>query len=312
MNTPNRIDIHTHVIPPFWGEALAEHGGDPSGWALPTWSPDAHLRFMDDNAIETSMLSLTAPSVTGWSPAERPGIARRVNEYTAGLVANHGPRFGNLATVPLPDVEAAAAEAVYSLDELHADGVVLLSNYDGMYLGDPALAPLWRVLDDRSAVVFVHPARPLAPLPGIPGPLVDYPFDTTRNAVHMVFNGVLTRYRNVKIILSHTGGFVPYSVLRFCELQPALQPEGPTADELLAQFRLFYFDTALSSGRYAFGSFAEFADPERILFGSDYPYASAAVSREFTRVLDEETGLTAEQAAAINSSNARRVFDRYR
>lgn len=311
MSTPNRIDVHTHVIPPFWGEGLASHGGDPSGWALPEWSPEAHLMFMDDNGIETSVLSLTAPSVTGWTPEERPELARRINEYTSDLSAKHGARFGNFATVPLPDVEAAAAEAAYALDELHADGVVLLSNYDGVYLGEPGLAPLWQMLDERSAVVFVHPARPLPPLAGVPGPLVDYPFDTTRNAVHMVFNGVLTRYPNVKIILSHAGGFVPYAALRFCLLQPALQPEGPTADELLAQFKLFYWDTALSSGKYAFATFREFADPERILFGSDYPYASSAVSAEFTRILDEETGLTAEQATAINSGNAKKLFPRF-
>ena len=239
-------------------------------------------------------------------------MARRVNEYTANLVSQNGARFGNFATVPLPDVEAAAAEAVYALDHLHADGVVLLSNYDGVYLGDPRFAPLWQVLDSRSAVVFVHPAHPTVPLPGVPGPLVDYPFDTTRNAVHMVFNGVLTRYPNVKIILSHAGGFVPYAALRFALLQPALQPAGPTADELLARFKSFYWDTALSSGRYAFASLAAFADPERILFGSDYPYASAVVSAEFTRILDQDTGLSAEQADAVNFGNATKLFRRYR
>ncbi|WP_269751278.1 hypothetical protein [Mycolicibacterium baixiangningiae] len=53
-----RIDVHTHVIPPFWGEALPGCGGDPSGWTLPSWSPDAHLNFMDRNQIATSILSL--------------------------------------------------------------------------------------------------------------------------------------------------------------------------------------------------------------------------------------------------------------
>ncbi|WP_232423295.1 amidohydrolase family protein [Mycobacterium sp. 155] len=155
-----------------------------------------------------------------------------------------------------------------------------------------------------SSTSLLGGTRPCS-MTGVPGPLVDYPFDTTRNAVHVVFNGILTRYPNVKIILSHAGGFVPYAALRFCLLQPALQPKGPTADELLAQFKLFYWDTALSSGKYTFATLSEFADPERILFGSDYPYASPAVSAEFTRILDEETGLTAEQATAINSGNAR-------
>ncbi|CAM3100632.1 amidohydrolase family protein [Tsukamurella hominis] len=311
MIDTNKIDVHTHVVPPFWGEQLATHGGDPSGWALPAWSAGDHLRYMDENGIATSVLSLTAPSVVGWEGAARREIARRVNGYVADLVSRNDTRFGNFATVPLPDVDGAVAEIEYALGELGADGVVLLSNYDGAYLGDARFAPVWEALNAHRAVVFIHPAHPNLPLlRGVPGPLVDYPFDTTRNAVHMVFNGVLDRYPDVTIILSHAGGFVPYSVLRFCELQPALDPSGPATEELLGTFRKFYWDTALSSGRFAFASFQEFADPSRILFGSDFPYAPEPVARRFNRILDSDTGLTAEQKAAIYTGNARQVFPR--
>lgn len=311
MSDTNKIDVHTHVVPPFWGEQLGAHGGDPSGWALPAWSADEHLRYMDENGIATSVLSLTAPSVVGWDGAERRELARRVNGYVADLVSKHGTRFGDFATVPLPDVDGAVIEVEYALGELGADGVVLLSNYDGVSLGDARFAPLWEVLNAHAAVVFIHPAHPTLPLlDGVPGPLVDYPFDTTRNAVHMVFNGVLDRYPDVRIILSHAGGFVPYSVLRFCELQPALDPSGPGPEELLGKFRKFYWDTALSSGKFAFAGLQEFADPSRILFGSDFPYAPEPVARRFNRILDADTGLTAEQKAAVYAGNARRVFPR--
>ncbi|MER8028245.1 amidohydrolase family protein [Streptomyces bauhiniae] len=311
MPNAARIDVHTHVVPPFWGEELPSHGGDPSGWATPAWSPEAHLAYMDDQQIATSVLSLTAPSVVGWEGQARRDMARRVNEYVAELVGRYPDRFGNFATVPLPDVEGAVAEAEYALDELGADWVVLLSNYEGVYLGDPRYAPLWEALNQRSAVVFIHPARPpIETLAGVPGPLVDYPFDTTRNAVQMVFTGVLDQYPDAKIILSHAGGFVPYAVMRFCELQPALEPDGPTTEELLAKFRLFYWDTALSSGPDAFPSFLAFADHERILFGSDFPYAPAPVAAAFNRLLDTRSGLTDEQKTAFDHGNARRIFGR--
>ncbi|MFD8212454.1 amidohydrolase family protein [Streptomyces sp. NPDC059697] len=165
-----------------------------------------------------------------------------------------------------------------------ADGVVLLSNYEGVYLGDAKYAPLWNALNRRSAIAFIHPGHPLIPLlADVPGPLVDYPFDTTRNSVQMVFSGVLDKYPNVKIILAHAGGFVPYAVLRFCELQPALDPEGPTTEQLLAKFKLFHWDAALSSGPDAFPSFLAFADHKRILFGSDFPYAPRAGRDEIHR-----------------------------
>ncbi|MDF0532377.1 amidohydrolase family protein [Tsukamurella sp. 8F] len=312
MSKTNRIDVHTHLVPPFWGEDLAGHGGDPSGWTLPDWSVDEHLRYMDENGIETSVLSLTAPSVVGWAGSERREMARRVNGYVSDLVSSNGPRFGDFATVPLPDVDGAVAEVEYALRELGADGVVLLSNYGGVYLGDARFAPLWEALNAHRAVVFIHPAHPLLPLlDGVPGPLVDYPFDTTRNAVHMIFNGVLERYPDVEIILSHAGGFVPYSVLRFCELQPAIDPSGPGAAELLASFRQFYWDTALSSGRYAFAGLQQFADPTRILFGSDFPYAPEVVARRFNSILDTDTGLTDEQKSAIYAGNAQRLFERF-
>ncbi|MGW4494967.1 amidohydrolase family protein [Streptomyces sp. NPDC004376] len=311
MAKADRIDVHTHVVPPFWGEALPSHGGDPSGWTTPAWSPEAHLAYMDEQQIATSVLSLTAPSVVGWEGQGRRDMARRVNEFVAETVTTHPGRFGNFATVPLPDVEGAVTEAEYALDELGADGVVLLSNYEGAYLGDPKYAPLWDALDCRAAVVFIHPGHPLIPLlPDVPGPLVDYPFDTTRNAVQMVFAGVLDRYPDTKIILSHAGGFVPYAVMRFCEIQPALHPEGPSTEELLAKFKLFYWDTALSSGPDAFPSFLAFADHERILFGSDFPYAPAPVAAAFNHLLDDHSGLTDEQKTAFDHGNARRILPR--
>ncbi|WP_370937731.1 amidohydrolase family protein [Amycolatopsis sp. cg13] len=311
MTDRARIDVHTHLVPPCWGEALAQHGGDPSGWTLPPWTPDDHLKFMDANGIATSLLSLTAPSVTGWAGAARRETARRVNEYTAELVRERPDRFGLFATVPLPDVDGAVAEVDHAYGALQADGVVLLSNYDGVYLGDDRYTPLWEALDRQRAVVFIHPAHPLVPLlPGIPGPLVDYPFDTTRNAVHMVFHGITERYPNVRIILSHAGGFVPFAALRFCQFQAALEPAGPTAEDFLARFRSFYWDTALSSGEYAFGALARFADPGRILYGSDFPYAPPQVGTRFTEILDEESGLAPEQSRAIDFGNARSLFPR--
>ncbi len=311
MTTADRIDVHTHVIPPFWGEALPDHGGDPSGWILPEWSSEAHLRLMDDNQIATSILSLTAPSVVGWEGQERRDIARRVNEYVADLGSKHPGRFGNFATVALPDVDGAVAEAEYALDHLGADGIVVLTNYDGVYLGDHVYTPLWETLNSRSAVVFIHPGHPQIPtLPDVPGPLVDYPFDSTRNAVHMVFNGVLDKYPNVKFILSHAGGFVPFAALRFCGARTLVDPAGPTIEELMAKFKLFYYDTALSAGPTSIPSLVTFADPERILFGSDFPYAPAKLATWMTETLDTESGLTDAQKAAINNGNATKLLKR--
>jgi 6-methylsalicylate decarboxylase len=306
----NRIDVHQHVVPPFWAEALPAHGGDPSGWNSPSWTPEKALAFMDSQEIETGVLSLTAPGVQGWEGRERRDMARRVNEYTAGLVSKSPLRFGHFATLPLPDVDAAVAELEHAFGALHADGVILLSSYQGRYLGDPVFERLWAELDRRAAVVFIHPGKPAIPtIDGIPGPIVDYPFDTTRTAVQLVLNGVLERHPHVRIILSHAGGFVPYAAPRFAELASAVRPGAPAPATLLETFKRFYFDTALSSGAATLTGLKQFAGVGQILYGSDYPYAPASIGASFTAQLDNG-GLTADERRTINHGNARTLFPR--
>ena len=311
MTAAHRIDIHQHVVPPFWAHALPTHGGDPSGTVIPQWSPDSAIDFMDSQQVATGILSLTAPSVIGWDKSERRRMARRVNEYTADLVTKRPDRFGNFATLPLPDAEGALWELEHALDTLRADGVILFANYAGKYLGEAAFEPIWSELHRRHAVVFVHPGQP--PLPtaaGVPGPLVDYPFDTTRAAVQLVLNGIVDRYPGARIILAHAGGFLPYASHRFAELARVFRPAAAKPADILATFQRFYFDTALSSGPAALPSLKAFAGSGHMVFGSDFPYAPAGIGASFTAKLDAGNGLTADEHRAINHGNACTLFPR--
>jgi 6-methylsalicylate decarboxylase len=155
-----RIDVHQHLMPPFYAKALAANGGDPSNSSMPKWSPELALDFMDAHDIATGILSLSSPSVLGWEAAERRQMARRVNEYVADLVAKRPERFGNFATVPLPDVEGTLEELKYAFDALRADGVLLLANYQGRCLGDPVFEQLRAELNRRQAVVLIHVNEP--------------------------------------------------------------------------------------------------------------------------------------------------------
>ncbi|SUX54642.1 Predicted metal-dependent hydrolase of the TIM-barrel fold [Chromobacterium vaccinii] len=266
---------------------------------------------MDSQGIATGVLSLTAPGVQGWSGQSKRDMARRVNEYTAGLVEHRPDRFGNFATVPLPDIEGSLREIEFAFDALKADGVVLLSNYRGQYLGDPAFEPVWAELNRRRATVFIHPGKPaIDAIAGMPGPLVDYPFDTTRTTVQMVLNRTLARHPDVNVILSHAGGFLPYASHRFAELAQGVRNDVPATEELLRLFQRFYFDTALASSPAALPSLTAFAGVSHILYGSDYPYAPAAVGASFTAQLDACAELSATEHAAINLRNALALFPR--
>jgi 6-methylsalicylate decarboxylase len=299
MNT-DRIDVHTHLIPPFWAEDLKNHGGDPSGWALPEWSPEFLLRFMDEEGIRISVLSLTAPGIEGWSGNERVKMARRVNDYGAELVQKYPDRFGYFATLPLPDVDTSLAEMAHAFEALGVDGVVLHSNFDGIYLADQRFEPLWEELNRRSATVFIHPTTPpLMPmLPRMPGPLTDYPAETTRAALQLALSGHTVRFGKTKIILSHGGGFLPYAATRFAELSASLNVAG-SVEWATKALQSFYFDTALVAPS-GLPSLLAFAPPEHIVFGTDFPYASEKVSKTFTTNLDRYRDLAPKTLDAIN------------
>ncbi len=297
---PNRIDVHTHLIPPFWAEELKTHGGDPSGWGAPEWSPELLVRFMKEVGIATSILSLTAPGIEGWHGPERVDIARRVNDYGAKLSKQHPELFGYLATLPMPDVTASIAEIKRCYDVLSVDGVCLHSNFDGRYLGDPAFDPLWAELERRKAVVLIHPTTPpnVKILAGQPSPMEDYPADTTKCAFDLVCAGHLERYPSVRMVLAHGGGFLPYVSTRLAELRASLQPDR-SVEQLLANMKSFYFDTALVAPS-GMPSLLAFTDADHIVFGTDYPYASEKVSKTFTNNLDECKQLKPHELEKIN------------
>jgi predicted TIM-barrel fold metal-dependent hydrolase len=305
----SRVDVHQHILPPFYRDLLADAGiAEAGGRALPDWSPDAALELMDLLGTATAIVSVSTPGTSFLTDrAEAADLARRLNDFAASLAADHPGRFGYFATLPMPDVAASVTEARRALDELAADGVVLLANNRGTYLGSGGQDALWQTLNDRNAVVFVHPAELPAPaVDGIPPFAADFLLDTSRAAYLLVRNGVVRRYPNISFILSHAGGFVPYASHRM-----ALTIAGETGHsplDVLDDFRTFYFDTALSSSPAALPTLLAFARPGHVLFGSDWPFAPTPAGQYFATGLD--TTLDPATLDAINRTNAEALFPR--
>lgn len=317
---PHRIDTHHHIVPPGYARVLTDRGLRPGGVAVPKWSVDRALRVMDALSVRTSILSISTPGVHFGDDREARFLAREVNEDAAAVVHDRPDRFGMFATLTLPDVEGAIAEAAYALDVLGADGIVLLANSSGIYLGDPHFDPLMAFLNERSAVVFVHPGDlPGGAVAGIPAFTADFLLDTTRAAIHLILTGTLERYPNIRWILAHAGGFVPYVSFRI--LLTMLNAEGKLSQikailtqereipRRLALIQRFYFDIALSSSRTALPSLLSIAKPEHVLFGSDYPFAPTPAVKLMAREF-EKYDLAPDTRAAIDSGNAERLFPR--
>ncbi|MEV8094519.1 amidohydrolase family protein [Kitasatospora sp. NPDC085879] len=306
----SRVDVHHHVLPPQYTAWLRAKGIDASGGReLPDWSPNSALALMDGYRVRTAVLSLSTPGTWLGEGLEAARMARVVNEYSAELVKDRPDRFGFLATVPLPDLDAALDAATHALDDLAADGVSLLANNGGVYLGDPAHDDLLAELDRRGAVVHVHPSDlPAPPVPGIPPFAADFLLDTTRAAANLVLHDVPRRYPDLKIVLSHGGGFLPYASHR---IAAALFAEtGRGLDQIFEDLAGFYFDTALSSSPAALPSLLAFARPGHVLFGSDWPFAPEIAVAHFSGELDRYDGLDRESLAAVNAGNALALFPR--
>jgi 6-methylsalicylate decarboxylase len=309
--TPGRIDTHQHFIPPVWASYLDRRGYlDGRDTPRPHWSPESALEALDGLSIATGILSLSRPGIYLGSLREARSLARDINDYAAALKADYPGKFGFFAVLPFPDVDASLEEAERCLDQLGASGVVLLTSTQGQYLGDPAYDPLLSELNARRSVLFVHPTLPpAAPVPGMPPFVVDFLLDTARAAVNMVRLGVPLRYPDLRIILSHGGGFVPYVAERITQTQP-FPESGHNPQAMMAGLRSFYFDTALTGGSSALTTLLSFAGTDKVLFGSDYPYAPGKSATYFTQLFD--TTLGEPESSAINRGNAVQLFPEFR
>ena len=310
-----RIDVHQHLVPAPYRDALARHGfrvpGWDPGWRLPSWDADRAVAFMDGAGIATGILSLSTPGTHFGDDAEARTLARRVNEEHAELVKDRPGRFGMFATVPLPDVDGALDTVAHAFDELGADGVVLLANYRGTYLGDPRFEPLMAELDRREAIVFVHPgALPGPPGGGIHPAVADFLLDTTRAVIGMVAHGVPDRHRRLRIFLSHAGGFVPYGAQRIAVLTGFRPDARDRVEDVLDTLSGFYIDTALSAGPTVLPGLMALARPGHVLFGSAWPYVPDDGVAYFTGLLGERSGLDLAARHAIERGSAEALFPR--
>lgn len=277
------VDVHSHIILPEYREVLKAHGAElEETFPLPEWNVERHIAFMDSAGIRTAVLTMPAPQPYYGDAGESAACIRRVNEVSAEMKQRYPERFKFCASLPLPDVEAAIREAVYALDTLGADGVKLATNSRGQYLGDEALDPLMEILNERHAVVILHPHRP-TPYPKeiiatTPLAMYEYPAETTRAVVNMLARNVLVRYPNLKVVVPHCSSFLPLALPRMKSILPAMVKQGYMQPiDWEGNLSRLYFDLAGNPTMEILRSLLTLTTPDHILYGSDYPYLPDAV-----------------------------------
>jgi len=303
-----RIDLHAHVIPPVYVDALRAPDGTPP--PLPPATLDGLEAMMARYAIDAAVISPGPPGVFFGDQGHANELARALNEELAGIARAAPARFAALATLPLPDPAAAVAELGHALDALGMDGVWLLSHIGGTYLGAPEWEPLYAELDRRGAYAFVHPALPPYGLPvDHPVWLYEFPFDTTRAIANLIYGGTFERYPRIRFQFAHLGGTAPFLAHRIASLADREAERASEAPAGALQYlRRQFYDTGLSNHALALRTALEVTTPEHIVFGTDWPYAALpAAGSDPAPDLD---ALGAANRAKVESTNAAALVPR--
>jgi predicted TIM-barrel fold metal-dependent hydrolase len=297
-----RIDTHAHVHPPAYREAL----GDAP---LPSMTLADLETAMERHEIDAAVISTGPPGAFLGPAADGRDLARRANDGLAEIVEAQPQRFAAVATLPLPDVNAALGELDRVYDELSLDGVLLLTNIAGTYLGDPAWEPLFAALNERGAYVFVHPGLPPHPLP-LPHPvwMYEFPFETVRAASNLIYSGTLERHPSIRFQLAHLGGAAPFLAHRIASLadrEPERAEQAPAG--ALAYLKRLYYDTGLTNNAPALAATVEVTSLDHVVFGTDWPYAALPPSGDPAPDLNV---LGPDGRAAIEFANAAALVPR--
>ena len=305
------IDVHSHIITPEFLSSLENEGRlMDEGFPLPKYNVESHLKWMDETGVQTSVLTLAAPQPTSAD------VVRQTNEAAARIKKEHPGRFKFCAALPLPDVNAAISEAIYALDTLKADGIKLATNVGGQYLGAPELDTLFSVLNERRAVVILHPHRPepvnRQVMQQTPLAMQEYLSETTRTVTNMISRNVLARYNHIKVVVPHCGAYLPLAIPRMKSLTPVMQANKMVGEiDYEANLRALYYDLAGAHSPEVIRMMLTITTPDHLLYGSDYPYVAPQVLTQslarMKKYLSDETDL-APYREMILYQNANELF----
>jgi aminocarboxymuconate-semialdehyde decarboxylase len=321
------IDVHNHFYPPEYLDALRSGKSVVKVTTDSKGNPHIHYpgdynvavaghrdiayrhEVLEKEGIDTQVITLTTPGTHVESPDYAAYLASLVNDAFAKIIAERGPRFASLATLPLNDPAASLKELRRAMEQLRLPGAMLFSNVNGIALADQRYWPLYEYADAKGAVLHIHPTSPV----GVEAmtqywlmPLVGFLMDTTLAAAHLVFSGVAERFPRIKWVLGHLGGAIPYLAERldrgyraFSECRANIK--RPPSEYL----KRWYYDT-VNFDANALQLAISFAGAEQILAGSDYPHQIGSIPSMLTAL--RGLPISDTDKAKILGGNAARVY----
>jgi predicted TIM-barrel fold metal-dependent hydrolase len=308
---PHRIDVHHHISPPTWLDAMKKAKKDNPPMA--NWSVQKTIEDMDKAGVATSIVSPTTPQLNFLANDKDTAarIARESNEYVRKLISDHPGRFGMFAMLPLPHVDESLKEIEYVFGTLQADGIGTMTSFGDKWLGYPQFAPVLEELNRRKATVYTHPTGAnccVNLVQGIPEAAIEFGTDTTRTIASLVFSGASQRHKDINWIFSHGGGSLTAFSERFLVQLPSREYKGKfTREAIDGELKRFYYDTAQVANPIVMAALRKLVPMSQIVFGTDYPYRTAA---DHVKGLSEV--FSADEMKAIDRDNALKLVPRLR
>lgn len=303
-----KLDLHTHYYPEVFFQMIRDTPSefsfdkDPTGRTIithrgarffgitpPMTDPAKRLEDMDRVGIDVEVISLSTPNIFFADESQQPEVARILNDAYAELIAKHPKRFKGFASIPMDDADAAISELHRAIDDLKMSGVVLLSNIRGRALTAPTYRAFFEEANRMSLCIFLHPMIPVYSEPYkeyVLGPLVGFPFDTTLAVARMCFAGMLREFPNIRWVIGHLGGAIPYLMERLDNGYRDFAECRVNIDELPSTYlKRLYYDTVTFSS-YNLRLARDLVGVDHMVMGSDYPHLLGSIERSVTSIQD--------------------------
>lgn len=321
------IDVHNHFYPPEYVTAIKSRKSVVKVTTGKDGNPRVHYPgdynvlvpghrdiayrqgVLEKEGVDTQVITLTTPGTHVEKPAFASRMASMVNDAFAKIIAERGPRFSALATLPLNDPRAAKNELKRAMEQLKLPGAMLFSNVNGVPLADKRFWPIYEYANEKGAVLHIHPDHPInvdAMKEYWLMPLVGFLFDTTLAAAHLVFAGVAERFPRIKWVLGHLGGAIPYLAERLDRGFENFPDCRKNIDKKPSVYlRGWHYDT-VNFDKNALEMAIKFAGASQILAGSDFPHQIGSIPK----MLGALRGLSVSDSdkANILGGNAARVY----
>ncbi len=301
-----KLDLHTHYYPPRYFEKIRElpsefsFGQSLSGQTIITYrgarffgvtppmtDVTRRLEDMDRVGIDVEVVSLSTPNLFFAARQHQPEIARMVNDAYHELVAQYPARFKAFASIPMDNPDAAVNELHRAINELKMNGVILLSNIGGRALTSPEYRPFFEEANGMKLCILLHPMLPANTDPFreyVLGPIVGFMFDTTLAVARMCFDGMFRDFPDIRWIIAHLGGAVPYLMERMDNGWRDFVECRAKIDELPSTYlKRLYYDT-VNFNPYMLRMVRDMIGADHMVMGSDYPHLLGSIDRAVSSI----------------------------